>query len=202
MKNTTIADVYNFIFNSEHSRTLEDDHVIASKLGMSTKSVQRSLKELQKNKHIIVLHVEAGSREVVALDPTKDNSGITSNYVEMIKLILPSRRGNKKLLAQLAILEGTDITEVIDYYVYTATLSGEVVYIGKGKGDRYKHLTSGKSHCYFANEQYYRNKLLGEELHVVSIVNHFDNEEDAIEAEELMIQTCAPKWNIEFNRNK
>jgi hypothetical protein len=32
------------------------------------------------------------------------------------------------------------------YYVYVAKVDGEVVYVGSGKGERYKHVTSGKSH--------------------------------------------------------
>lgn len=33
-----------------------------------------------------------------------------------------------------------------EYYVYVAKVSGEVVYVGSGKEDRYLHVTSGKSH--------------------------------------------------------
>lgn len=32
------------------------------------------------------------------------------------------------------------------YYVYVAKVGDEVVYVGSGKGDRYKHVTSGRSH--------------------------------------------------------
>jgi hypothetical protein len=33
-----------------------------------------------------------------------------------------------------------------EYYVYVVWLGNEVVYIGSGKGDRYKHVSNGRSH--------------------------------------------------------
>jgi vacuolar-type H+-ATPase subunit I/STV1 len=33
-----------------------------------------------------------------------------------------------------------------EHYVYMVKLGDEVVYVGSGKGDRYKHVTSGRSH--------------------------------------------------------
>ena len=38
------------------------------------------------------------------------------------------------------------------YYVYHAYgLNGELLYVGKGSGDRYKHCNSGVSHCFELN---------------------------------------------------
>lgn len=81
------------------------------------------------------------------------------------------------------------------YYVYAVRLDNELVYLGKGKGTRCKHITSGTSHCYEANQAWFSHKLLGTSAPVVSIEAYFDSEEDCLEAEELMIQTCKPAWN-------
>lgn len=42
------------------------------------------------------------------------------------------------------------------YYVYHAYgLNGELLYVGKGSGDRYKHCNSGVSHCFELNRYFF-----------------------------------------------
>ena len=44
------------------------------------------------------------------------------------------------------------------YYVYKATgLNNEILYIGKGSGDRYKHCNSGISSNFELNKYYFEN---------------------------------------------
>ena len=46
------------------------------------------------------------------------------------------------------------------YYVYVVVVDGEVKYIGKGKGDRYKHAVSGSSSVPELNKDYFNGKLI------------------------------------------
>ena len=46
------------------------------------------------------------------------------------------------------------------YYVYVVVVDGEVKYIGKGKGDRYKHAVSGSSSVPEINRDYFKGKLI------------------------------------------
>lgn len=82
------------------------------------------------------------------------------------------------------------------YYVYQAQLGDEIVYIGKGVGDRYKHLKSGTSHVYEANEAYF----LGKDF-TVSILEHYETSEEAFGREMELISKIQPKWNVVMIRN-
>lgn len=46
------------------------------------------------------------------------------------------------------------------YYVYKAFVDGELKYIGKGKGDRWKHCNSDKSSCGELNRDFYEGKSI------------------------------------------
>lgn len=76
------------------------------------------------------------------------------------------------------------------YYIYTATLDGVIVYVGKGQGNRYKHLQSGRSHVYKANESHF----LKVEFQV-DILEVFNNAEDAKKNEMALIYQLKPSWN-------
>ncbi|HDM8154252.1 TPA: hypothetical protein P0E35_002632 [Vibrio harveyi] len=80
------------------------------------------------------------------------------------------------------------------YYIYVARQRGVVVYIGRGQGDRYKHIISGMTKNYKANKAHF----LEPESVVVSIEAYFENESDVKEFEELAIREMRPDWNREF----
>lgn len=79
------------------------------------------------------------------------------------------------------------------YYVYQATgINGELLYIGKGKGDRYKHCNSGISHCYGLNEYHFKH---GRSAINTSILAYFETELEALHYEKECIQKLKPKLN-------
>lgn len=53
-------------------------------------------------------------------------------------------------------------------YVYCVKVDGKNKYIGKGKGNRYKHPTSGKSSCAELNRDFYA----GKDISVVLVENN------------------------------
>jgi len=87
------------------------------------------------------------------------------------------------------------------YYVYQVVHEGEVIYVGKGKGGRYKHATSGKSHNYKLNEFHFKHKLLGDVLPEVDIIKYFEEEKDALAYESKLILEHYPYCNIQKKEN-
>ena len=81
------------------------------------------------------------------------------------------------------------------YYVYCATgIDGEVLYIGKGSGNRYKHCSGGASNNANLNRYYFSN---GEEGSIVaSIVKYFDTNKKAVEYETALIAERLPLFNV------
>lgn len=78
-----------------------------------------------------------------------------------------------------------------NYIVYAAFDShGNCLYVGEGKPDRYKHITSGVSHVYEANEWHFKNKFIE-----VKILHKDLIKEQAIELERLEIVNLHPSWN-------
>ena len=82
------------------------------------------------------------------------------------------------------------------YYVYQVIVGVEVVYFGKGQGERYRHSTSGKSHNYNLNLAWFEHVLLGYNAPIVEIIKRFNLEEDALDYEMDKIITHLPKFNI------
>ena len=83
------------------------------------------------------------------------------------------------------------------YEVYAAEYKGDVMYVGSGKKDRHKHLTSGTSHVYLANKHHFDNKLLA-----VSIIFTTDSKEESLEVEKAYIRDLKPAWNEKNTTNK
>lgn len=81
------------------------------------------------------------------------------------------------------------------YYVYHVTLGDKIVYVGKGKGHRYKHATSGGSHNVKLNILLAKHILLGEDKPVTKIIAYFEKESQALEFEEKQIEEHKPFCN-------
>lgn len=79
------------------------------------------------------------------------------------------------------------------YYVYFVYHKNEIVYIGKGNGNRYKHVTSGKSHVSGLNNLHFAGEDLKVEFYL----------EDADENVALNVETdCIKKFKPKFNTAK
>lgn len=71
-----------------------------------------------------------------------------------------------------------------EYYVYVCFVDGDVKYIGMGKGDRYKHCTSGTSSCAELNRDFFT----GKELRVEIIHHSLTKNEAAYKEAEVIAQ--------------
>lgn len=80
------------------------------------------------------------------------------------------------------------------FYVYLASIDGEVKYVGKGKGLRYQHVNSGVSSCYQANKAHFEGLFIE-----IDFYKYFEFEEDALLLEKELITSIQPPWNIIFN---
>ena len=83
-----------------------------------------------------------------------------------------------------------------EYYVYQVKLGEEVVYIGKGNGDRIKHATSGSSHNFSLNEAWFSYKFNGTVEPISSIIDNFKSDLDSLKEEERLILLLQPRFNI------
>lgn len=85
------------------------------------------------------------------------------------------------------------------FYVYHAYgVSGELLYVGKGSGERYKHCSSGVSSKKNLNRYYFQN---GEgECITTSIVEYFDTEVEALCYEKYSIELNRPTFNSEVDK--
>ena len=80
------------------------------------------------------------------------------------------------------------------HYVYVAYgKDGDVLYVGKGIGDRYKHCDSGISSNYLLNRHHFNSSYNGGM--VVDIVKTFDNDIDALIYEKELIFKLDPLYN-------
>lgn len=76
------------------------------------------------------------------------------------------------------------------YYVYLAIHKEEIVYVGKGKGNRYLHVTNGSSHNYYLNKLHFE----GECVKVV-IYKEYNSNEEAVLDEKRLILEYYPAYN-------
>lgn len=81
------------------------------------------------------------------------------------------------------------------YYVYTATLDGEVLYVGKGKKDRYRHVNTGISHVLELNRLFFEGAKV-----VAGIYKDNLTEDEALSLESMLIQEIKPRLNTVHNR--
>lgn len=78
-----------------------------------------------------------------------------------------------------------------NHIVYAAFDSkGNCLYVGEGKPDRYKHITSGVSHVYEANKWHFKKKFIR-----VDILYSGLTKEEAVTLEKEMIRKLHPAWN-------
>lgn len=80
--------------------------------------------------------------------------------------------------------------ETGEYYVYFAFCNSDVVYIGSGKGDRYKHVNSGVSSSWYLNKLYFDN----ETILCVRVVKGLSKDFSLI-VEQLLIEAIKPLGN-------
>lgn len=83
-----------------------------------------------------------------------------------------------------------------EYIVYAAfDKDGNCLYVGQGKQDRYRHITSGVSHVYEANKWHFANKYIK-----VDILHSNLTKQDAVTKEKMEIERLTPAWNrCEYN---
>lgn len=77
-----------------------------------------------------------------------------------------------------------------DHIVYIGRYAGKVMYIGEGRPERYRHLTSGVSNCYEANKHHFSGKRLQ-----VEIVARGLTKQEARSKESELITQLNPEWN-------
>lgn len=78
-----------------------------------------------------------------------------------------------------------------DYIVYAAfDEKGVCLYVGEGKPERYKHVTSGVSYVYEANLWHFKNKTV-----IVDILHSGISKQKAVELERYEIGARNPAWN-------
>lgn len=82
-----------------------------------------------------------------------------------------------------------------NYYVYKVVLGTDILYIGFGSGDRYKHGLSGCSHVYELNKLHFE----GADVRVKKVHENLSKSE-ARRIEHTMIKSLSPKYNIMGNK--
>ena len=76
-------------------------------------------------------------------------------------------------------------------YVYLAHSSGELVYVGRGSGNRYRHVFSGRSSSHQLNCLYHDGKPAEVSFHSKSLTYS-----ESVELETKLILELKPKYNI------
>lgn len=95
---------------------------------------------------------------------------------------------------ELRKYEAFKISKYSKHYVYVAYgINEDVLYVGKGVGDRYKHCDSGISSNYLLNRHHFNSSCNGGMI--VDIVKTFDNDTDALIYEKELIFKLDPLYN-------
>lgn len=126
-----------------------------------------------------------------------------TEYETSNKIQVSDRKGNSKFVSLINLQRGQvswkDIllphwnylnvnTEA--YYVYLVRYKGSIIYIGKGKGNRYLHPTSGQSNNKELNRLYFSGETVEVSIHKEGITN-----EEAATIEAEMIKLHQPRFN-------
>lgn len=78
-----------------------------------------------------------------------------------------------------------------EYYVYVAKINGVVSYVGSGKGDRYLHCTSGKSHNVELNKAFLSGQCI-----TVEIVEKSLSKKTSLDKELALIKEYSKKQGL------
>jgi len=81
-----------------------------------------------------------------------------------------------------------------EYIIYYATYNNNIIYIGSGLQNRYKHCISGTSHIYDLN----RLHFLEPDSVQVHILKGFTSQEEALEEEKKLILEFKPVYNSQY----
>lgn len=85
----------------------------------------------------------------------------------------------------------------MEYYVYQARgLNDVLLYIGQGRGHRYRHCNSGISSCLELNRYFFEH---GADAIKVNILSYFLTREEALLYEKSCIKKLKPLFNKDFN---
>lgn len=96
----------------------------------------------------------------------------------------------KWILHSLGYPSHTRDLQTGDYYLYLALDGDNLVYVGQGKGDRWKHVTSGTSH----NKELNRMHFCGQNIYVHTLFDRI-SQEDSLKLEKLLIRLLNPVAN-------
>lgn len=114
------------------------------------------------------------------------HNGLDENDVhdsDMYNILSPFTRNIDEAIKHKSIQTG-------EYYVYFAICDADVVYIGSGKGDRYKHVNSGISSCWFLNKLYFANKT----IICVRVIQGLAKD-DSMLLEQILVEAIQPFGN-------
>lgn len=83
------------------------------------------------------------------------------------------------------------------FYIYKVYHNEEIIYVGKGQGNRYQHVLSGASHNKHLNKLYY--ECLRESTSFPEVILEYcDSEEESVDKEHHLIYTLKPRYNTQL----
>lgn len=179
---------------SEMERTQAPVHCTAENLeneyAYCLRGFQRSMKALHSGG--VIDYGQLGSR----------NSGNTFFKISKLTVIGNNQRTVIGLDGFKFDVDGiktkTTMCEIVSpYYVYMCKVDSIPVYIGKGKGARYDHCTSGASHCRELNEAVIQGRNISVEILFENIA-----EDEAYLRETTIIQGLTAAGVVLYNKKR
>lgn len=156
---------------------------ISSALGISDAKVMKSLKKL----------TELG---VLSKTKLQIKGAIHSSEYELNNNFVYSSTAKDDFTYDVEfsidkIINNTDFESALDYYVYVVLDENDnVIYVGKGSGDRYKHVISGRSHKKELNSLFIKGEVLK-----VLLFGDYDSEDESLYVEKQLIKKLKPAYN-------